>query len=137
VVLPFIFITRLWRTGTASTTTTWQPSNGNTDYLVPPPTSTPYPWGVGSGNIGLFRDPNWGGDSFWFNTSEYPEKEQAALAGTPLQDACTWVVFELPVGTVVTLLQSITVPVPGQLYNFAHVGSCVDLIGNGKVQTSI
>jgi hypothetical protein len=90
---------------------------------------------VGSGNIGLFADPAWGGDAFWFNTSEYLEKVQASLSGTQLQDRCTWVVFELRVGTVVTLLQSVTAPVPGQPYNFAHAGSCVDLIGNGKVQT--
>jgi hypothetical protein len=116
-------------------TASWQIINDNFDHLVPPRTNVPYPGAVGSGKIGLFRESSWGSEVFWFSTSQYTEGVQASLVGTTLQDVATWVVFELPVGTVVTLLQSETAPVAGQPYNFAHAGSCVDLIGNGEVQT--
>lgn len=115
--------------------TAWHISYGQTQNLLPPWTPTPYPGELASGSVALYPDNNWEGDPYIIHTSAYTEKVQASLAGTPLQDRATYVAFNLPVGTVMTLLQSVTAPVPGQPYNFAEAGVCVDLIGDGRIQT--
>jgi hypothetical protein len=105
-------------------------------YLVPPPTSSanPFPSNLESGTVGLYPDANWDGNPVYIKTSNYTEKVQASLSEA-VQDSCTWVAFNLPAGTVLTLLQNPSAPVAGQPYDFANAGICVDLIGNGTLQT--
>lgn len=104
-------------------------------YLVPPPAGTAYPHSIASGTVLLYADPNWTSTSLTLSTSSYISGAQNSIVGSPLNDKANWVAFNLPAGTVMTLLQNPTTPVSGEPYNFAGAGVCVDLIGNGKVQT--
>jgi hypothetical protein len=115
--------------------TAWNSLNGNKQYLVPPPAPMLYSSAIPSGSVGLYPDASWTGTPFWIRTSAYTEKVQASFSGTSSQDSCTWVAFNLPVGTVMTLLKSATAPLANQPYNFVDAGVCVDLIGNGSIQT--
>jgi hypothetical protein len=104
-------------------------------FYVPPQTSTPYSGSCPSGQIKLFKDNNWNGTSFTIdtNSSLYPSGNFFSFHGSPLQNSATWIAFNLPENVVCTLCDSLvqnTNP-----YDFSNAGVCVDLIGNGKVQT--
>ena len=106
-------------------------------FYVPPRVSTPYSGKtIGSGNVVLYKDASWDSAMLEISTtsSQYPEGHDFSFSGTSLQDEATWIAFNLPVGTVCTLFKNIT-DQPVNPYNFAGAGVCVDLIGNGGVQT--
>lgn len=107
----------------------------NNPYFTPPRTEVDYPHHCESGCIILFSDNDWNSQSYTIDTNswQYPAGNHFSFSNTRLQDSATWVVFNLPENVVCTLTSDVvhnTNP-----YDFAHAGVCVDLIGNGKVQT--
>ena len=107
-------------------------------FYYPPTVATPYPGGIQPGQIVLYKDESWTSQSLTIDTNspQYPEGYPFSFVGTPLNDAATWIAFWLPVGTVCTLFQNVLGnPSPDNPYNFAGAGICVDLIGNGQIQT--
>ncbi|MGQ5525458.1 hypothetical protein ACUHMQ_19640 [Chitinimonas sp. PSY-7] len=104
-------------------------------FYVPPRTSTPYTGTCKPGQIILFKDNNWNSTSLTIdtNSSQYPSGHFFSFSGTSLQDKATWIVFNLPENVVCTLCNNV---VPNAVpYDFSNSGVCVDLIGNGKIQT--
>lgn len=104
-------------------------------YYVPPSTSAAFTGSCPSGQIKLFKDNNWNSQSLTIdtNSAQYPAGSFFSFSGTPLQDNATWIVFNLPENVVCTLCNNIVQN--KNPYDFSGAGVCVDLIGNGKVQT--
>lgn len=104
-------------------------------FYKPPKVATPYTGNIQPGQIELYKDNNWKSQSLTIdtNSSQYPEGFSFLFSGTSLENAATWIAFNLPPGTVCTLFNNgVTL---SNSYNFAGEGICVDLIGNGQVQT--
>ena len=89
---------------------------------VPPPT-------LPSGTVTLFADDNWGSERATLRTADYPESVRHLFDGTPMQDQATFIAFNLPVGTVMTLMDGVVPP------NVRFCGRCVDLVGTGKTES--
>jgi hypothetical protein len=107
-------------------------------YFKPPTVATPFTGNITSGQILLFKDANWGSDSLTIDTtsSAYPEGYPFSFSGTALDSEATWIVFNLPDGVVCTLFDNpISPPSSSTPFSLAGAGVCVDLIGNGNVQT--
>jgi len=107
-------------------------------FYKPPTVATPFPSSIASGQIVLFKDADWGSESLTIDTtsSAFPEGFPFSFSGTGLQDEATWIAFNLPDGVVCTLFDnSISPPSSSIPFNLAGAGVCVDLIGNGGVQT--
>ncbi|MGL4409648.1 MAG: hypothetical protein ACRCTU_14795 [Zoogloea sp.] len=104
-------------------------------FYVPPRASQPYTGACASGQILLFKDNNWNSTKLTVDTTspQYPPGQFFSFSGTPLQDAATWIVFNLPVGVVCTLCNNVVQN--ANPYDFSGAGVCVDLIGNGQIQT--
>ncbi|AOV18792.1 hypothetical protein BJI67_16265 (plasmid) [Acidihalobacter aeolianus] len=105
-------------------------------FYVPPRVASKPPFDLKDGDIILFKDDNWGSEQLKLNiySASFPEGQDFSFAGTPLQDAATWIAFKLPDGVVCTLTDNILSSRQNP-YNFAGAGICVDLIGTGKVDT--
>jgi hypothetical protein len=80
-------------------------------------------------------DGNWTGNSYDIPTGNSIEGHQYSFVGSAVNEKASWIAFNLPTGTVMTMLENPTFGVAGQPYNFAGAGRCVDLIGNGQLQT--
>jgi hypothetical protein len=107
-------------------------------FYKPPTVSTSYPGNIPSGQILLYKDADWGSDSLTIDTtsSAYPEGYPFSFSGTGLDSEATWIAFNLPEGVVCTLFDySISPPSSSTPFSLAGAGVCVDLIGNGDVQT--
>jgi hypothetical protein len=128
-------------------------------FYLPPAVKAPYAGGIKLGQIVLYKDASWTSESWTIdsNSSQHPEGYAFSFSGTPLNDAATWIAFWLPAGTVCTLFDNVASrlkpekPVDSKdkeddedeegskdaenPYNFAAAGVCVDLIGNGQIQT--
>jgi len=93
---------------------------------LPPPT-------LASGTVSLFPDDNWN-NGFVVSTDNFRDSVRHAFDGTPIQDAATYVAFNLPVGTVLTLLENVAPAPNGQVWNLRDCGRCVDLVGTGTTE---
>lgn len=105
-------------------------------FIYPPTVSTQLPAGteIPENHIVLFKDDKWDSESFTIDldSAEYPI---GTKFGYPDFDDCvTWIAFNLPDGVVCTLYTDIP-DNPGSAADFKDCGVCVDLIGNGTVQT--
>src|SRR5579863_940813 len=61
-----------------------------------------------TGLVRLYEDASWNSQSLDLPTSQYRQNARQSIAGTYMQDAATWVAFNLPVGTVMTLMNNDT-----------------------------
>ena len=107
-------------------------------FYKPPTVATSYPGSIPSGQILLYKDADWGSESLTIDTasSAYPEGYPFSFSGTGLDSEATWIAFNLPDGVVCTLFDySISPPSSSTPFNLAGAGVCVDLIGNGDIQT--
>ena len=107
-------------------------------FYKPPTVATNYPGSIPSGQILLYKDADWGSESLTIDTasSAYPEGYPFSFSGTGLDSEATWIAFNLPDGVVCTLFDySISPPSSSTPFNLAGAGVCVDLIGNGDIQT--
>ena len=82
-----------------------------------------------SGTVMLFADDNWASERATLRTADYAESVRHLFDGTPMQDQATFIAFNLPVGTVMTLMDGM---VP---QNARFSGRCVDLVGTGKTES--
>jgi hypothetical protein len=115
--------------------TAWKANGIDTNYLVPPAVGAPYTGPqLASGTVMLFKDGAWSSNAVAVNTSSYVSN---VLTGLPsnARGCATWLAFNLPLGVVVTLTSNFAAASAGQPVNFAGADVCVDLIGNGQVQT--
>ena len=57
-----------------------------------------------SGSVRLYGNNNWGGNYLELSTKDYQGGARHSIMGMPMQDAATFIAFNLPVGTVMTLV---------------------------------
>ena len=101
--------------------------------LPAPPTPPP---SLPTGTVRLYRDNNWGSRSLDLTTDHYSRQNvRNSIAGTNMQDAATWLAFNLPIGTVMTVMNNDTPVQPGQLVcDLSHCDTCIDLVGTGATE---
>ena len=103
------------------------------EFLTPLPSPSAAPPQQPSGTVTLFRDDNWNSDRLVLTTTQYRDGVRQIISGTNMQDAATWVAFNLPVGTVMTLMDDVTAIQPGHpVWDLSACGRCIDLVGTGK-----
>lgn len=93
---------------------------------------SPAPAALPSGTVKLFRDNNWQSQSYTINLNDYTSGRTQSFSGTNMQDQATWVSFNLPVGTVVTLMDNVPSSQNSNVADLSGYGRCVDLIGTGS-----
>ncbi|MGB8770786.1 MAG: ETX/MTX2 family pore-forming toxin [Candidatus Korobacteraceae bacterium] len=124
-----------------------------------PAPSTPPPT-LPTGTVVLYRDNNWQDQSpLKLTTANNREAVRHTIGGTNMQDAATWVAFNLPVGQVMTLTDndnavptvssssssssSSSAPAPGSssvpdtssfVWNLRGCGRAIDLVGTGQTE---
>ena len=98
------------------------------------PAPSPPPPRLDSGTVVLYWDDNWSSRSLTLRTSDYAIGQRHTIPG-PMFDNATFVSFNLPVGTVMTLMDNVT-PVPGghTVSDLSNCGRCVDLVGTGQTE---
>ena len=84
-----------------------------------------------AGTVRLYPDDNWNGEYQQISIDDRREGARQSLAGTSLQDVATYVAFNLPVGSVMTLMDNDTpVKSGGTVADLSGCGRCVDSRGN-------
>ncbi|MDB5732578.1 MAG: hypothetical protein JWQ03_2473 [Variovorax sp.] len=87
------------------------------------------------GTVRLFRDDNWSSTFLDLTTGRYRDRARHSIAGTNMQDAATYVAFNLPVGTMMTLMDNDVAPKAGTLVmDLSQCGKCIDLVGTGQTE---
>lgn len=100
---------------------------------LPAPSSKPQ--SLQSGEVRLYYDANWQSRSYSILTRDYMNNVRHSISGTFIQDQATFVAFNLPVGTVMTLMDNVASLAPGQkVCDLSGCGRCVDLVGTGQTE---
>lgn len=103
----------------------------NLTKLPAPPSSPPT---LSSGEVRLYRDSNWQSGSLTLSTRDYHRDVRHTIPKSGYDNA-TYVAFNLPIGTVMTLMDDIASVEDGyRVSNLRNCGRCVDLVGNGQTQ---
>ncbi|NTX02446.1 MULTISPECIES: hypothetical protein [unclassified Myxococcus] len=87
-----------------------------------------------SGTVTLYKDAGWVGSPYSVNTRDYLKDTRHSIAGSSLHDEATWIAFNLPVGTVMTLTDNYVAPANGNVYDLINCGRVVDLVGTGQTE---
>ena len=106
-------------------------------YVLPPSvvTSNPPPQ-VPLNQVWLYNGGNpWADPYFVIDITNSSPGSQTPFTGNAMNDKSDYIAFNLPDGVVMTLLCN---PTTGKSnpYDFSGAGVCVDLFGNGQVQTA-
>ncbi|KAI1131681.1 hypothetical protein F5Y10DRAFT_43613 [Nemania abortiva] len=80
-----------------------------------------------SGTVSLYKDASWSSPKVDVRTSEYVTNVRHQ---SPMVDTCTWIAFNLPPGTVMTLTDHI-VSAGQNVADLRDTGASIDLIGVG------
>jgi hypothetical protein len=88
-----------------------------------------------SGKVTFFKNDWWHGAQWEVSTGNFPAQQRHRMA-KPIDDEATHVAYNLPIGTVMTLMETMAVP-PNDVFiaDLSHCGVCVDLIGTDQVET--
>ena len=98
------------------------------------PAPSQRPPSVPSGTVILFRDNDWKSESLTLTTAAYAEGKRHSFSGKSFNDKASWVGFNLPVGTVMTLIQNDDPEGPKGCSDLANAGKVVDLVGTGQIE---
>ncbi|NOK16531.1 ETX/MTX2 family pore-forming toxin [Corallococcus carmarthensis] len=98
------------------------------------PAPGPTPPNQPSNTVRLFQDASWTSASYAFNVNDYAKDKRQSISGTNMQDRATWIAFNLPVGTVVTMTDNFVAPADGNVFNLKGCGRVVDLVGTGQTE---
>jgi hypothetical protein len=105
------------------------------DISALPAVDSPPPKYTASGMVLLYRDGNWQSEEYAINIADYREGVRQSITGTSMNDAASWIAFNLPVGTVMTLTEHAADTDGYPVWNLRNCGRVVDLIGTGKMET--
>jgi hypothetical protein len=102
--------------------------------LTPLPSTSAPPPDTPSNFVSIFQDPDWNSQRIDIDLgSTRPSQRQFLQA--PLQDTANWVAYNLPVGTVMTLMDDIDLDTDGKnIADLSNCGRSVDLVGTGSTQ---
>ncbi|KIM95498.1 hypothetical protein OIDMADRAFT_59956 [Oidiodendron maius Zn] len=89
---------------------------------------------LSSGIVSLFQDENWTSQRLDLNINDYAPNQRQTIPNF-MTDQATYIAFNLPIGTVMTLMDNI-VPVPsgGNVADLSGCGRSVDLVGTGQTE---
>lgn len=100
---------------------------------LPAPAQAPPP--LASGIVSLFADNNWTSQRLDLNIDDYVPGNRQTLKSFAL-DSATYVAFNLPIGTVMTLMDNIQpLPAGKTAADLSGCGRCVDLVGTGNTES--
>lgn len=101
-----------------------------------PTTATPPP-ALPSGTFVLYPNGNWTDQNYLsVTTATYAPGVRHSIANRPVNDAASWVAFNLPLGQVVTLTEHVPAPAPGiSVGELSTFGRCIDLVGTGQTES--
>jgi hypothetical protein len=99
---------------------------------LPAPSSLPS--SLPSGTVRLYQDSSWSSSSLTIDIHDYASGKRQSFSGTSLQDKATWIAFNLPVGTVMTLTNNFVVDSSRPFYDLKDCGEVVDLVGTGQTE---
>ncbi|KAJ5637592.1 hypothetical protein N7490_007471 [Penicillium lividum] len=103
--------------------------------LSKPPSTSTSPPEVPSGTVSLFVDDNWSSTRLDLDIDDYAPSQRHTFKSSML-DAATWVAFNLPIGTVMTLMDNYQSGSAGQsVADLSDCGRCVDLVGTGNTES--
>jgi hypothetical protein len=89
---------------------------------------------VNSGVVKVFTSANFGGASFTIDTEDYASGQRHRLLAENYNKAC-WVTWNLPVGTVMTMMELDKTPEKNQpIADPRGCGRTVELVGTGKTE---
>ena len=101
---------------------------------LPAPSSTPPK--LKTGYVKLYADDKFDGPSYEIKLSKWKKNTRHRLKWDTFDNA-TWVAWNLPLGTVVTLTDHVTTVDKGHLLaDLSHCGRCVDLVGSGVTEAA-
>lgn len=99
--------------------------------LPAPPSKPPE---VASGTVVLFKDASWNSSSTRLSTADYKEGARHTIPQSGY-DQATYLAYNLPVGTVMTLVNHLQPVGDDQgVADLRHCGGAVDLVGTGKTE---
>jgi hypothetical protein len=82
--------------------------------------------------VRLYKDNSWSSESYTFNVNDYVKDHRQSISGSSMHDRATWLAFNLPAGTVVTMMTHYVAAADGNVYNLKNCGPVVDLVGTGQ-----
>lgn len=89
---------------------------------------------LNSGIVKVFTSANFGGASFMIDTEDYASGQRHRLLAENYNKAC-WVTWNLPVGTVMTMMELDKTPEKNQpIADPRGCGRTVELVGTGKTE---
>jgi hypothetical protein len=98
-----------------------------------PAPSVPAPQ-LSSGSVALFRDDNWSSQRLDLRTVDYVPGQRQTIPSF-MFDQATYIAFNLPVGTVMTLMDNVQSVQAGKtVADLSGCGRCIDLVGTGRTE---
>jgi hypothetical protein len=98
-----------------------------------PAPSAPAPQ-ISSGSVVLFGDDNWNSQKLELRTVDFVPGQRQTIQSF-MFDQATYVAFNLPVGTVMTLMDNVQPVQAGKtVADLSGCGRCIDLVGTGKTE---
>ena len=89
---------------------------------------------LASGSVSLFQDNNWNSQRLDLNINDYVPNQRQTIPNF-MTDQATYIAFNLPIGTVMTLMDNIvSVPSGGNVADLSGCGRSVDLVGTGQTE---
>ncbi|KAJ5852579.1 uncharacterized protein N7529_011964 [Penicillium soppii] len=99
------------------------------------PGTSESPPSLPSGTVSLFADNNWANSRLDLNIDDFGPGSRQTLKSYML-DQATYVAFNLPIGTVMTLMDNIQPVQDGKsVADLSNCGRCVDLVGTGNTES--
>jgi hypothetical protein len=99
---------------------------------LPAPSAAPPQ--LGSGSVALFRDDNWNSQRLDLRTGDYVPNQRQTIASY-MVDQATYIAFNLPAGTVMTVMDNVQPVQAGKTTaDLSGCGRCIDLVGTGKTE---
>jgi len=97
---------------------------------LPAPKATPPV--LPAGTVILYKDDRFSSHSMTLRTADYREGERHSFSGTSMQDEATYIAFNLPVGTVMTMTEHLQALNGHPVFDLRGCGKVIDLVGTGE-----
>ena len=82
----------------------------------------------------LFRDRDWSSEQHTIHTRDFTPGQRHSITGAKMNDAASWVAYNLPPGVVLTLVEHAGPGGPGGCSDLKGAGRVVNLVGTGETR---
>ena len=103
-----------------------------------PKAASPHPPAFPYGTVRLYRNAEWTSnqnDYLDLSIGDYVSGSFQSILGTKINDATTWIAFNLPLGSVMTLMDNVVAQSSAGVSDLSYCGRTVDLCGTGQLET--